>query len=207
MQPGCSRRSSTASARSAEWTWDLPAPRGRPARWRPTSRHDSPRHETWSPSSCVRSRPPQGSPPGSAAATRGASCSHPRSRIAEIRYGLVSAFPTAGGSRSSSIAADDRLPGLLRSGPCRVDCDRRGALCDHRELPRAIRTANLRVRRAQSQPICRSRGAVLATRNLPDFDGTGIDIIDPWAPAKRLTKPGGAGAPIARSGEHFARGG
>jgi predicted nucleic acid-binding protein len=31
--------------------------------------------------------------------------------------------------------------------------------------------------------ICRSRGAVLATRNLPDFDGTGIDIIDPWAPA------------------------
>ena len=32
--------------------------------------------------------------------------------------------------------------------------------------------------------ICRSRGALLATRNLPDFDGTGIDIIDPWAAAK-----------------------
>jgi predicted nucleic acid-binding protein len=32
--------------------------------------------------------------------------------------------------------------------------------------------------------ICRSRGAVLATRNLPDFAGTGIDVIDPWAPAK-----------------------
>jgi predicted nucleic acid-binding protein len=32
--------------------------------------------------------------------------------------------------------------------------------------------------------ICRSRGAVLATRNRPDFDGTGIDLIDPWAPAK-----------------------
>ncbi len=32
--------------------------------------------------------------------------------------------------------------------------------------------------------ICRSRGATLATRNLPDFDGTGIDIIDPWAPVK-----------------------
>jgi toxin FitB len=32
--------------------------------------------------------------------------------------------------------------------------------------------------------ICRSRGAKLATRNLPDFDSTGIDAIDPWAPAK-----------------------
>lgn len=29
--------------------------------------------------------------------------------------------------------------------------------------------------------VCRSRSATLATRNLPDFDGTGIEIIDPWA--------------------------
>jgi predicted nucleic acid-binding protein len=29
--------------------------------------------------------------------------------------------------------------------------------------------------------VCRSRGAALATRNLPDFDGTGIEVIDPWA--------------------------
>jgi predicted nucleic acid-binding protein len=29
--------------------------------------------------------------------------------------------------------------------------------------------------------VCRSRGAALATRNLPDFHGTGIDVIDPWA--------------------------
>ncbi len=28
--------------------------------------------------------------------------------------------------------------------------------------------------------ICRSRGAALATRNLPDFAGTGIEVIDPW---------------------------
>jgi hypothetical protein len=31
--------------------------------------------------------------------------------------------------------------------------------------------------------VCRSRGAALATRNLPDFDGTGIDVIDPWTNA------------------------
>lgn len=31
--------------------------------------------------------------------------------------------------------------------------------------------------------VCRCRGAALATRNLPDFDGTGIDVVDPWAAA------------------------
>jgi predicted nucleic acid-binding protein len=30
--------------------------------------------------------------------------------------------------------------------------------------------------------VCRSQGAALATRNVPDFDGAGIEIIDPWAP-------------------------
>jgi toxin FitB len=32
--------------------------------------------------------------------------------------------------------------------------------------------------------ICRARGAVLATRNLPDFDGIGIDLMDPWVVAR-----------------------
>src|SRR2546423_2898734 len=31
--------------------------------------------------------------------------------------------------------------------------------------------------------ICRSRGATLATRNLSDFDGIGIELIDPWVQA------------------------
>jgi toxin FitB len=29
--------------------------------------------------------------------------------------------------------------------------------------------------------VCRSRGAALATRNLPHFDAAGIEVIDPWA--------------------------
>ena len=29
--------------------------------------------------------------------------------------------------------------------------------------------------------ICRSRSAALATRNVSDFEGAGIEIIDPWA--------------------------
>jgi toxin FitB len=28
--------------------------------------------------------------------------------------------------------------------------------------------------------VCRRQGAALATRNVSDFDGTGIEIIDPW---------------------------
>jgi toxin FitB len=31
--------------------------------------------------------------------------------------------------------------------------------------------------------VCRSRGAALATRNLADFEGTGLDLMDPWATA------------------------
>jgi toxin FitB len=28
--------------------------------------------------------------------------------------------------------------------------------------------------------VCRSRGAALATRNVSDFDGAGVEVIDPW---------------------------
>jgi predicted nucleic acid-binding protein len=30
--------------------------------------------------------------------------------------------------------------------------------------------------------ICRSHGATLATRNLADFEGLGLDAVDPWRP-------------------------
>lgn len=33
---------------------------------------------------------------------------------------------------------------------------------------------------AQIAAICRSHGAALATRNLKDFRGTGIEVLDPW---------------------------
>ena len=36
---------------------------------------------------------------------------------------------------------------------------------------------------AQIASICRARGAALATRNLKDFEHTGIDLIDPWRAA------------------------
>ncbi|WP_284947067.1 type II toxin-antitoxin system VapC family toxin [Acidisoma cladoniae] len=34
---------------------------------------------------------------------------------------------------------------------------------------------------AQIAAIARSRGAELATRNVPDFDGCGIVVINPWS--------------------------
>lgn len=36
---------------------------------------------------------------------------------------------------------------------------------------------------AQIAAICRHHGAVLATRNVRDFDDTGIEVIDPWGPS------------------------
>jgi hypothetical protein len=33
---------------------------------------------------------------------------------------------------------------------------------------------------ALTTAVCRSRGAALATRNVSDFDGAGIEVIDPW---------------------------
>jgi len=34
---------------------------------------------------------------------------------------------------------------------------------------------------AQIAAICRSRGGALGTRNLKDFQDTGIDVVDPWS--------------------------
>lgn len=36
---------------------------------------------------------------------------------------------------------------------------------------------------AQIAAICHSNDATLATRNIRDFDATGIEVVDPWAPA------------------------
>lgn len=33
---------------------------------------------------------------------------------------------------------------------------------------------------AQIAAICSTHGAALATRNLTDFDDTGVDVLDPW---------------------------
>ncbi|MGH3396924.1 MAG: type II toxin-antitoxin system VapC family toxin, partial [Streptosporangiaceae bacterium] len=34
---------------------------------------------------------------------------------------------------------------------------------------------------AQIGAVCRGLGATLATRNTKDFEGTGVDLVNPWA--------------------------
>ena len=46
---------------------------------------------------------------------------------------------------------------------------------DRRDAGRPIGEAD-----CQMAAICRSRGAVLVTRNVRDFKGTGVKVIDPW---------------------------
>jgi toxin FitB len=36
---------------------------------------------------------------------------------------------------------------------------------------------------AQIAAICRDLGATLATRNIPDFEETGIGLVNPWGPS------------------------
>ena len=47
---------------------------------------------------------------------------------------------------------------------------------DRRQAGRPIGEAD-----CQIAAICRSRGAVLVTRNVRDFEGTEVEVINPWA--------------------------
>jgi len=50
---------------------------------------------------------------------------------------------------------------------------------ERRQVGRPISQAD-----AQIAAIARSRGAALATRNVPDFEGCGVEIINPWESKK-----------------------
>ena len=51
---------------------------------------------------------------------------------------------------------------------------------DRRQAGRPIGEAD-----CQIVAICRSRGAVLVTRNVRHFKGTEVDVVDPWAAARK----------------------
>ena len=100
--------------------------------------------------------------------------------LAEIGYGIERLPP---GRRKASLkAAADELFAAFSSQVLPFDalaaseypsivhrCENAGAPIDGFD--------------AQIASICRTHGASLATRNVKDFQHTGIDVIDPWSTA------------------------
>ena len=46
--------------------------------------------------------------------------------------------------------------------------------------PGGSRLGTIEVPDAQIAAICRELGAALATRNIKDFEETGVELVDPW---------------------------
>ncbi len=97
---------------------------------------------------------------------------------AEIRTGI--AILPAGGRRRLLADAVERTLGTLFSG--RVlpfDSDAARAYAD---IAAARRASGRPISQTDCQiaAIASSRGMAVATRNLRDFFGTGVEVIDPW---------------------------
>jgi predicted nucleic acid-binding protein len=100
---------------------------------------------------------------------------------AELRYGLALMPP---GKRRSALAVEiENMLGEDFSGRI-LPFDSPAAVAfaeiaaERRQAGRPISQAD-----AQVAAIARSRGAALATRNVPDFEGCGVEIINPWSSA------------------------
>ncbi len=97
---------------------------------------------------------------------------------AELRYGAKLMPP---GKRQTALVAE--IEGMI------VD-DFGGRILPF-DSPAAVAFAEIAAQRrqagrpisqadAQIAAIARSRGATLATRNVPDFEGCGVEVINPW---------------------------
>jgi predicted nucleic acid-binding protein len=97
---------------------------------------------------------------------------------AELRYGLA-LMPS--GKRRSALAAE--IEGLLGEDFIgRILPFDSPAAAAFASVAAERRQAGLPISQADAQiaAIARSRGAILATRNVSDFDGCGIEVVNPW---------------------------
>lgn len=107
----------------------------------------------------------------------GGECGLPTLAIFEVRYGVVR-LP-AGRRSDELIGALERI--IARFGPRIVAFDRASA-----EMAADLRAQAHREGRpmaamdAQIAGIAALYGLTLVTRNLRDFEGLGIDLVDPW---------------------------
>jgi len=97
---------------------------------------------------------------------------------AELRFGLALLPP---GKRQFALAAvieemlRDDFSGRILPFDSSAAVAFAGIAATRRQAGRPISQAD-----AQIAAIVRSRGAVLATRNVADFEDCGIEVIDPW---------------------------
>jgi predicted nucleic acid-binding protein len=97
---------------------------------------------------------------------------------AEILYG-VALVPEGRRREGLARAARTAFETYFRKRILPFDCEAAEAFAalaaGRRRAGRPISQAD-----AQIAAIARSRGAALATRNVPDFEGCGVEIVDPW---------------------------
>ena len=98
---------------------------------------------------------------------------------AELRYGA--AILTAGRRRETLIVKIERmLRDAFEGRVLPFDSD---AARDYAQIAAARRSAGRPIAPADCQiaAIARSRGMVVATRNIRDFEDLDIEIVDPWS--------------------------
>lgn len=97
---------------------------------------------------------------------------------AEMLYG-VARLPEGRRRRQLGDAVHGLLEGDLHG---RVEPFDEQAATHYGELVSARERSGrpIGVSDGQIAAICRKHGATLATRDLNDFEGTGIDLVDPW---------------------------
>ena len=97
---------------------------------------------------------------------------------AELRYGL--AIMGKGKRRAALIDAVDRI--LREDLAGRILPFDSDAALSYASIAAARRAAGRPIAQADCQiaAIARARGATVATRNTPDFEGCEIDLINPW---------------------------
>ena len=96
----------------------------------------------------------------------------------EILYG-VALVPDGKRRQGLAQAARTAFETYFRGRILPFDSDAAEAFA---ELAAGRRAAGRPISQADAQiaAIARSRGAELATRNVPDFEGCGVVVIDPW---------------------------
>jgi toxin FitB len=98
---------------------------------------------------------------------------------AEILYGIA-LLPEGKRREALRTAAESMFERHFRGRVLPFDGDAAEAFADiaagRREAGRPISHAD-----AQIAAVAKSRGAALATRNVTDFDGCGVPIMNPWS--------------------------